>query len=173
MQRRKFILSAGLSLIAPSLIAATEEKRPSLEIISSQPNIPDFKLTDLDGKEHSPEQYRGKVLLINFWATWCPPCLAEMESMARLHELEKEQDFSIIAIAMGQTDEQIKEYRSKNPQPFPLLADPDSKVSEAFGVTGLPTSFLTTRSGQLAFKAQGGRKWDADRMVRTVALLLS
>lgn len=173
MQRRQFMLGAGLGLITPALFAATENKKPSLEIISAQPYMPDFKLKDLEGKEHSPEQYRGRVLLINFWATWCPPCLAEMESMARLLELEKDQDFSILAIAMNQTDEQVKEYADKTPQPFPLLPDADGKVSEAFGVTGLPTSFLTTRAGQLAFKAQGGRQWDAKRMVRTIALLLS
>lgn len=173
MKRRQFIQSLGLGLISPTLLAEPKKKRPSLELMDKKPPIPDFNLVDFEGKEHRPDLYKGKVLLINFWATWCPPCLAEMDSMARLYEIYKNEPFHILAIAMSQSAEQLKSYSAKHPHPFPLLPDPDGKASEAFGVTGLPTSYLTNPNGWLIFRAQGGRQWDSERMQRAVKLLLS
>ena len=173
MMRRRFLLTMGLGLTAPNLFAATSRKRPALEAVEKRRPIPDFTLTDLEGVEHRPEDYRGSVLLINFWATWCSPCLAEMASIARMLELQRDKPFNILAVAMHQSAEQLREYAAKNPQPFPLLPDSDGAVSEAFGVQGLPTTYLASRAGQLTFRAEGGRQWDSPRMQRAITLLLS
>ncbi len=172
MHRRRFLMALGLGLAAPALRAEFTPEKPPLEYLERNPPIPDFKLDDLTGKEHSPGQYQGRILMFNFWSTGCSPCLAEMASMGRLWEQWKDRPFNILAIAMGQTAGQLQDYAAKNPHPFPLLPDPDGSVSSAFGVQGLPTTYLATRSGRLVYKAEGGRQWDSPRMQRAVELLL-
>ena len=173
MLRRHFLSALVLGLATPQLFAEPKRNKPLLESLGTFQPMPNFKLTDLQGNEHTPDIYRGKVLLINFWATWCPPCLAEMDSMARLYEMQKSRPFGMLAIAMSQSSEQVNDYAQKHPHPYPLLPDPDGTVSQAFNVKGLPTSYLTNRSGQLVFRAQGGRKWDSERMQRAISLLYS
>ncbi len=170
MQRRNFLLALGMSAVAP-LATAVEITTP-VESLSDRPPMPDFQLTDLDGKVYRPEDFRGRVLIVNFWATWCPPCRAEMPSMERMLENFKDAPLALIAIAMGQTEKQVREFAAENPHSFPLLPDPDGKVSEAFGVTGLPTTFVVDGGGNMVFRAEGGRQWDSERLLRTISLVL-
>ena len=172
LKRRHFLGILALSPCLPEIVLAAENTKPSLEILSRHPAIPEFRLTDINGDTHHPEQYLGKALLINFWATWCPPCLAEMASMDRLQKLLKGAPFGILAIAMNQTVDEITTYHKDTPLSFPLLADPDGLVTQSFGVNGLPTSFLCDHSGRQIFRARGGRQWDAPRMQRAISLLM-
>lgn len=171
MLRRRFLQSLGLGLVTPPLVAFTPE-RPPLDPLQESRPTPPFDLSDLAGQGHNPDRYQGRILLINFWATWCAPCRAEMASMTRLQEQWQDRPFNILAIAMGQTAEDLRNYAAENPHPFPLLPDPDSRVATAFGVQGLPTSYLSSRSGRLVYQAIGGRLWDSPRMQRAIELLL-
>ncbi len=166
-------MTMGAALATLPLSSLHAGGRPALEPVGSPRLVPDFRLIDLDGNEHAPENYRGRILMLNFWATWCSPCRAEMDSMARLSELMQGQPFTMLAVAMSQTREQLRHYSVDNPHPFPLLADTDGKVSETFGVQGLPTTYIAARSGRLVYRAQGGRQWDSPRMQRAFDLLLS
>ncbi|MCG8428920.1 MAG: TlpA family protein disulfide reductase [Chromatiales bacterium] len=170
MQRRDLLVAMGMSAFAPLASAVTVTS--PVETLGDRPPMPDFELIDLDGKVHRPEDYRGRVLVVNFWATWCPPCRAEMPSMERMMETWKHAPLSLIAIAMGQNEKQVRRFADENPLSFPLLPDPDGKVSEAFGVDGLPTTYIANELGNLAFKVTGGREWDSDRMTRTISLIL-
>lgn len=170
MQRRDFLLAMGLASLSPLAIA---EKRGGLvEPLTDGGMVPDFSLPDLQGRVHRPGDYKGQVLVINFWATWCPPCRAEMPSMGRLLEALKGSPVSLLAVAMGQKQEQVQRFAEKFPQPFPLLPDPDSKTSAAFDVMALPSTYIADRNGRLVYRVQGGRKWDSPRMIRVIELLL-
>jgi peroxiredoxin len=111
---------------------------------------PEFELTDLDGSIHSLEQhYRGKVILINFWATWCPPCIAEMPALERLVQEYRNAGFEIIGInvdAINKHDE-VRKFVKKNSLTFPILLDPKLSIVKEYGVTGFPESFFINRDG--------------------------
>ena len=108
----------------------------------------DFTLNDLEGKSWSLRDLRGKVVLVNFWATWCPPCRKEMPDLDALYKKFKDQGLVILAI----DDEEIakiKPYLAEHPVTYPILLDPGRKVNEGFRVDGIPKSFVYDREGKL------------------------
>ncbi len=133
-----------------------------------------FVLKDLDGETHELADYRGKVVLVNFWGTWCPPCIEEMPSMERLYQKLSDQPFTVLAINQWETEEhvfpfmgQLEVYPS-----FPILFDPTSRIAEAFGVKGLPSSFILDPEGRVLYVAQGGRNFDHPEVVKLITELL-
>lgn len=135
----------------------------------------DFTLPDLDGKTHRLSDYRGKVVLVNFWATWCPPCRREMPSMERLSQRLKDQGFVVLAINQQEDPDKVFVFTSQlKPEPtFPLLSDRNSAVANAWGVQGLPTSFLVDKRGRVAYRAMGGREFDHPEITRVIQRLLT
>lgn len=133
-----------------------------------------FTLPDLDGKPHKLSDYRGKVVLVNFWATWCPPCRREMPSMERLSQRLKDQPFVILAINQQEDPEQVFVFTGQlDPSPtFPILFDRDSKVANAWGVLGLPASFIVDKQGRVVYRAMGGREFDHLEIERSIRALL-
>jgi len=108
----------------------------------------DFTLTDLEGKNWTLRDLRGKVVLINFWATWCPPCRKEMPDLDALYKRFKDQGLVILAID-DEAVAKIKPYLTENPVSFPILLDPGRKVNDAFHIGGIPKSFVFDRQGKL------------------------
>lgn len=149
---------------------------------ASQPLVPapertaasDFYLPDADGKMHRLSDYRGNVVFINFWATWCPPCLREMPSMQRLWEQLKQKDFVILAIDVGEDDETVFQFTVAldTPLEFPLLLDREGKIVEQWPVLGLPTTFIIDKQGRVAFRAVGAREWDQPELVSVITALI-
>jgi thiol-disulfide isomerase/thioredoxin len=133
-----------------------------------------FTLPDLDGKPHTLSDYRGKVVLINFWATWCPPCRREMPSMERLQQKFKDQPFVILAVNQQEDPDQVFVFTGQlEPSPtFPILMDRNSAVSQAWGVLGLPASFIVDQQGRLVYRAMGGRDFDHPAMEQALRDLL-
>jgi len=134
----------------------------------------DFTLPDLDGKPVKLSDYRGRVVLVNFWATWCPPCRREMPSMERLSQRLKNQPFVILAINQQEDPEQVFVFTGQlDPAPtFPILFDRDSTVSKAWGVQGLPASFIVDKQGRVVYRAMGGREFDHPEVEQTIRALL-
>ena len=122
---------------------------------------PDFSLPDMDGKIHKLSDYRGKVVLLNFWATWCPPCRREMPSMENLHQELKDKPFQVLACDQEEDGDTVFAFTGQlDPAPtFPLLLDSKSAVSKSFDVRGLPTTFLVDKMGNIAYRAVGGREF--------------
>ena len=108
----------------------------------------DFTLTDLDGKSWTLRDLRGKVVLVNFWATWCPPCRKEMPDLDTLYKKFKEQGLVILAIDDEEVGK-IKPYLAEHPVSYPILLDPGRKTNESFRVDGIPKSFVYDREGKL------------------------
>jgi peroxiredoxin len=108
----------------------------------------DFKLVDLQGRSWHLKELRGQVVLINFWATWCPPCRKEMPDLETLYDEFKEQGFVVLAISDEETAK-VSPFITERKISYPVLLDPGRKVNETFQVEGLPKSFLYNRDGKI------------------------
>ncbi|NIS69309.1 MAG: redoxin domain-containing protein [Proteobacteria bacterium] len=121
---------------------------------------PEFTLPTLDGKSARLADYRGKVVLLNFWATWCPPCIWEMPSMESLYQRFKGREFEILGVSIDAKGESVvRPFVDDHGITFPVLLDPDSQVYKRYGVTGVPESFIIDKDGKVASKIVGARNW--------------
>ena len=113
---------------------------------------PDFALRDLKGVERTFKELRGSVVLVNFWATWCPPCRKEMPDMQALYERFSSRGLVILAIS-DETAEKVEPFIAAKKYTYPILLDPGRRVQQLFGVNGIPKSFLYDRNGKLVTQA--------------------
>lgn len=116
----------------------------------------EFRLTDLDGKTHSLSQYRGKVVLVNFWATWCKPCTTEMPAMQASFDRLRDKGFVVLAINELEDEAKVREHIKQYGHTFPVLMDRDNKVANQFGVFGLPVSVFIDQQGRVQEYIKGG-----------------
>jgi len=131
---------------------------------------PDFSLQDMQGRQVQLSDLRGKVVIVNFWATWCPPCRAEMPSMEALHLAFKEDDLVLLAINVEEdAHELVENFLKKNPYNFPILLDAETEVQQGYGVFQFPESFIIDRNGVVVKKIIGAVNWmdgDLYRLLR-------
>ena len=116
----------------------------------------DFRLTDLTGKEQSLSQYRGKIVLMNFWATWCKPCTTEMPAMQTAYDKLRDKGFVVLAVNELEDDARVREHIKQYGHTFPVLMDHDNKVANQFGVVGLPVSVFIDQEGRVQEYIKGG-----------------
>lgn len=164
--RRRFIAGIGLMAILPMLHAQERGMAPMPDLSPA----PVLRLPDADGALVDLTSYRGKVVLVNFWASWCPPCRKELPSLSRLRKLFGKDEFEIFAVNVGEEPETAFDFIG-NPN-FPVLFDRDSKTMAAWPAKGMPTSLLIDRQGRIAFRALGGREFDAPGIVAIIRQLL-
>ncbi len=119
-----------------------------LEAADQERQKVDFTLTDLQGKTWTLKDLKGKVVLVNFWATWCPPCRKEMPDLNALYQRFKDQGFVILAISDEDVDK-VKPFIAERNISYPVLLDPGRKVNQLFQVAGIPKSFVYNREGKL------------------------
>ena len=146
------------------LIFILREKRDStLKTAKSiQPGVeaPDFTYPELNGKEISLAGHRGKVVLVNIWATWCPPCRQEMPSIQRLYEKFRGENFEILAVSIdSEGSEAVAPFVRKMNLTFPALLDPGETIKPLYGITGVPESFIIDKKGILVEKIIGPINW--------------
>jgi len=137
---------------------------------------PDFTVKTLDGQTASLSDYRGKVVLLNLWATWCPPCREEMPSMQSLYDDLKDQGFTILAVAAPnpprETREKIETFVSQGDYSFPILLDSEYKVNGIYGTGSIPTSWVVDAEGNLVARLVGATDWTAEPIVSAFEELL-
>ncbi|MEP6935272.1 MAG: TlpA disulfide reductase family protein, partial [Nitrospirota bacterium] len=109
----------------------------------------DFQLADLDGKTQSLSQYRGKIVLVNFWATWCKPCTTEMPAMQASFDKLRDKGLVVLAVNELEDDARVREHITQYGHTFPVLMDRDNKVANQFGVFGLPVSVFIDQEGRV------------------------
>lgn len=131
---------------------------------------PTLRLKDADDKLVDLAQYKGRVVLINFWATWCPPCRKEFPSLGRVRKLFKPSQFEVIAVNVGEDPDTVFSFTGMTD--FPVVFDRDSKAMGAWSARGLPTTFLIDRQGRLAYRATGGREFDDPEIINLIKTLL-
>jgi len=135
---------------------------------------PDFRLPDLDGATHQLADYRGKVVFLNVWATWCPPCRDEMPSMERLHQRYAREGLVLLAVSEDEgAREQVETFVRSLNLTFPILLDPEGVIPRAYGVTGYPETFLIDRSGRIVEHKIGPADWYSDGARAMIETLLA
>lgn len=129
--------------------------------------VPNFTFPDIDGKEISLADHRGKVVLVNVWATWCPPCRQEMPSMQSLYAKFKDENFEILAVSIdSEGRDAVAPYMGKMNLTFPALLDPGETIRPLYGITGVPESFIIDRQGILVEKIIGPINWATPEVFR-------
>ena len=118
-----------------------------------------FTLEDLRGSMISLKDFRGKVIFLNFWASWCGPCRIEMPAMELLWQVFQDDDFVILAVDVRERKDEVSSFIEKNDYTFPVLLDSRGKVANMYDVRAYPTSFLIDREGKVVGKAMGAREW--------------
>jgi peroxiredoxin len=141
------------SFLADLGIEPSEERTPA----------PAFLLKDSDGNIVRLDDLRGKVVLLNFWATWCPPCRFEMPSMEALHEELSSQGLVVLAVAPRESAEDVRSFYNEHRLSFPALLDHEAEVSGLYKVWSLPTTFVINKHGYVVGKIIGYRDWNNDQ----------
>jgi len=159
------LLSAGFALADPPSPFAGEK------LVNQQ--APEFTLKDTGGHSVSLTTYRGSVVLLNFWATWCPSCKEEMPSLSKLGRQLKGEKFFIFAVSTDRSAEDAKDYLERHPMDFTVLLDTDVHVSRSlYKVFVLPTSFLIDKKGVIVERYYGEENWTDPEIIKKIESLI-
>jgi peroxiredoxin len=121
----------------------------------------EIRLNDADGRPVSLYDFRGKIVFLNFWTTWCPTCRIEMPSMEKLHQKFKDGDFAMVTINLQEPASRVKEFFKEFKLTFTALLDTGGEVGTMFGINQIPTTYILDKKGRIIGKALGPREWDS------------
>ena len=170
--RRRLVQAlAGLSVVSTFGIVACSQSEP--KIPSRSDRFPSFSLPALDGTVHSSSSYAGRPLLLNFWATWCPPCRSEMNDLETLHRKLAPKDLVLLAISVDLDVNLVREFVRKERLSFTVLIDPGQRwAAGALKVPGFPTSYVVGRDSLIRDVMVGPRAWATEDVQRALAAQL-
>lgn len=161
---RIFLLPFVLGLVLFDAAAAGAGEAPS--------PAPPFALRDLDGKLHRLSDFTGRVLVVNFWASWCVPCREELPSMNRAASRLRQAPVTWLAVNVAEDRQAVTAFRTDFPIDFTVLLDRSGEMSQSWQVIAMPTTFVVDREGRIVHKIVGKREWDDDKhlqMLRDLA----
>jgi len=146
-----------LTVLLPQLGASSAQPQDSIESYTKVgQQIPSFRIMDLAGNEINTDALRGKVVFVNFWATWCAPCLAELPRLEKeIWRKFKSEDFVMIAIAREQSKDEIAEFKIARQLTFPMASDPQREIFSLFANGGIPRSYVVSGDGQILYQSDG------------------
>jgi cytochrome c biogenesis protein CcmG, thiol:disulfide interchange protein DsbE len=148
--------------VAAAVSAVFWLSKPPPEPIRPGQLAPAFELPRLEGRAKlSLDELRGRVVLLNFWATWCKPCEEEMPAMQRLANALAGTDFELLAVSVDPSADEVRAYRDRLGLQFPILLDPEKRVASAYQSYRYPESFLIDRDGRILSRYIGPRDWDS------------
>ena len=143
-----------------------------LEEYRDNPAPPPLVLKDTHGQQHSLEDYRGKVVMVNFWASWCFPCLQEIPQMIRLEETLADRPFVILAVNVGQEQRKLPSFIKKMDEHMVILMDEESEAFKDWKGIGLPSTFIIDTTGQIRYEAYGPVTWNAPYVITMLTELM-
>ncbi len=152
----------------PATPARVPELKPWEGVVT-----PPLELADLEGKTHRLADYRGKVVLVNFWATWCAPCRDEMPSIERLRSSLAGRPFAVLAVNVGETERAAREFLVKMPLKFTILLDRSVQTTRAWGARILPASYLVAPNGAIRYSYFGELDWARDDVALTITRMMA
>jgi thiol-disulfide isomerase/thioredoxin len=165
------VLAVLLLLTATPVLAKSERPQSLPQGIVAGAQAPNFTLKDLQGNPVTLSKLRGKVVFLNFWATWCPPCRAELPSMERLNEVYGSRDFVMLAVNVEEDAGPVREFLAKNRHSFRVLLDPGADAQADYGVYRFPETFLIDKKGKVVERYVGARDWSAVDFLKKVDAL--
>jgi len=170
------------SVAALGIIVVAWVGRDHLPSVAPGDRAPNFEVRTLEGAPASLRDFQGQVVLLNIWATWCPPCVYELPSMQRLYETFQDDEFEIVAVsidarlgeadAVGRPGGDIRAFADSLGLTFPILHDAEGRIQRTYMTTGVPESFLIGRDGTIYRKVSGATEWDQPQYVELIRRLL-
>ena len=172
------IMFVGFALFLSTDTTSAASLEPLLQAAgliaaSKLTSAPDFRLPDTTGRMHRLHDQRGKVVFLNFWATWCPPCRHEMPLMEQLYQALRQQALVMWAVNLRESQEHVAHFMSTHRLHFPALLDADGAVSALYTLRGLPTTYLIDCVGNTVGWAVGAREWTNDATRTLLAVMLN
>jgi peroxiredoxin len=134
---------------------------------------PALNLKDVDGGAHDLARYKGRVVLVNFWATWCEPCRQEMPSIQRLRERFRGKPFDVLAINVDEPDARVRRFLEETQLDLPVLMDVNKTVTRGWGVRVMPTTFIVGPDGRIRYRLMGDIDWNTDAIAGVVSQLMN
>jgi len=159
-----------LGFLALLLAAATAAAQPPTPYTGPTPPL---ALRDLNGKMHRLRDYRGKVVMVQFWATYCPPCVKEMPSVERLKAQLSGKPFAVLAVNLGESKQRVRAFLRKTHVHFTVLLDTHGQALRRWRVYAVPSTFLIDRHGNIRYRVYGGQAWDKPPQTQLIARLLA
>jgi len=127
---------------------------------------PDLELFDMQDNEHRLQDYLGKVVVLNFWATWCPPCVEEIPSLNRLQQAFPDDDLVVLSVDIGEQKDEVEMFLQQVPADFPVLLNPGGSTVKHCKILAFPTTFIIDRQGIIKLAYFGGLAWDQPSIVK-------
>lgn len=176
----KIILLIPLAIIVLGVIVITKwqynstDNNASLPHTVNSPLAPNFTFPTLGGRSVSLSDYRGKVVLVNIWATWCPPCRAETPSLEKLYQRFKSDDkFKLLAVSIDEAGgSAIRPFMKRNHLNFPVLVDRNQSIMGLYGATGVPETFIVRKDGSVDSHFVGAYDWTSPKIVEHIKNLI-
>ena len=163
-----FSLTIFAFFLTSSMIVASDaesiddlQAKLGLQIFQKDVAAPDFELESLGGVKTSLRTFRGSVVFLNFWATWCPPCRAEMPAMQKLYDRFKPDGLIVLAVDLQEGKDKVGKFMKKYNLNFPVVLDVSGRVAQEYGIRSIPTTYIVDREGYVLAGAFGGREWDS------------
>lgn len=166
------ILFIQASLLLAFLMSASLQAAPiTLTKLETPQPAPNFRLIDLDNKIFTLKEFKGKPLIVNFWASWCKPCRDELPAFNRAWAKVKDHGVQMLAINIGEGPDAVFNFIKEYPIDFRILLDPESNELANWQMLGLPTTFIIDSYGRVAYQAIGEREWDNNELLTKVLAL--
>ena len=170
VMKREFILTVSL-LVLGTLARVNAQEKETLVKVGD--DVPEFVVEMFDGQKINIKDLKGKIVLINFWATWCPPCQEELNRVQKeIIDRFKGKDFVFLAISREETKEQVKKFRDRNGYTFPMGLDPERKIYSKFATASIPRNFIIDKKGKIVEIEVGYTKESSAKMIEKLEKLL-
>ena len=166
------VILLGVVIAAVVLFAGRQGGGPKLVRVGDA--APDFRLQTLDGRSVSLAELKGKVVMVHFWATWCPPCVEEIPSLDRLSRSLAGQDVAVLAVSVDEGGAAaVSAFLERQGLTLPVLLNPDRSVATSYGTLKFPETYLLDRGGVVRYKIIGAANWDSPDAVKTIRELMA
>jgi thiol-disulfide isomerase/thioredoxin len=165
---RDFVMPIRSPIVAAMLFAAVPAALAATLVPWKGGKTPVLELADVNGRVHSLSEWRGKTVVVNFWATWCEPCRDEMPSLERLRARLGSRAFEVVAVNVGESPERVQRFTRETPLSFPILLDRERETARSWQVRGYPTSYVVGPDGRIRYYFVGDLDWASDEIVRVI-----
>lgn len=172
--KKQMILLIGLVLFIVLFVIGyvAKDRQTGRKIIESGDRAPEFRLQTLDNRSASLSDFQGKVVMVHFWATWCPPCVEELPTIDKLYRTIADKNFQILAVSVDDGAPEVAAFLKQNKLDLPVLLDPGRKTAGLYGTYKFPETYIVDRQGVVRLKVIGPRDWSRPENIQLVRDML-